>query len=80
MNVRLDEVDRAILERLEEDGRASYRQIARDVGVSEGTVRSRVGRLQRSGVLRILAFVDPSKLGGAVLALLGGRRTPGKPP
>jgi Lrp/AsnC family transcriptional regulator, regulator for asnA, asnC and gidA len=70
VHVRLDEVDRAILERLEDDGRASYRQIARDVGVSEGTVRSRVGRLQRSGVLRILAFVDPSKLGGAVLALL----------
>jgi Lrp/AsnC family transcriptional regulator, regulator for asnA, asnC and gidA len=70
VKIRLDEVDRAILERLEGDGRASYRQIARDVGVSEGTVRSRVGRLQRSGVLRILAFVDPSKLGGAVLALM----------
>jgi len=70
VKVRLDDIDRAILERLEDDGRASYRQIARDVGVSEGTVRSRVGRLQRSGVLRILAFADPSKLGGAVLALV----------
>jgi|SRR3954452_25039515 Lrp/AsnC family transcriptional regulator for asnA, asnC and gidA len=70
MKFQLDNVDRGILEQLQSDGRRSYRQIARSVGVSEGTVRTRVRRLQDAGVLRVLAFVDPSRLGGSMLALV----------
>ncbi|MDX6535018.1 MAG: Lrp/AsnC family transcriptional regulator, regulator for asnA, asnC and gidA [Gaiellales bacterium] len=70
MKISLDSVDRAILEGLQDDGRRSYRQIARDVGVSEGTVRTRVRRLEDAGVLRVIAFVDPSRLGNSVLALV----------
>jgi Lrp/AsnC family transcriptional regulator, regulator for asnA, asnC and gidA len=66
----LDTVDLGILDRLQDDGRRSYRQIARDVGVSEGTVRARVRRLEAAGVLRVIAFVDPSRLGSSVLALV----------
>jgi Lrp/AsnC family transcriptional regulator for asnA, asnC and gidA len=66
----LDRVDREILRQLQSDGRRAFREIARDLGVSEATVRARVRRLQDSGVLRILAFADPLKLGGSVLALL----------
>jgi Lrp/AsnC family transcriptional regulator for asnA, asnC and gidA len=68
--MRLDDVDEAILRELQVDGRASFRQIGRTVGVSEGTVRARVRRLEGAGALRILAFVDPSRLGGSVLALM----------
>jgi len=68
--MQLDDVDEAILRELQVDGRASYRQIGRTVGVSEGTVRARVRRLEAAGALRILAFVDPSQLGGSVLALI----------
>jgi Lrp/AsnC family transcriptional regulator for asnA, asnC and gidA len=66
----LDRVDREILRQLQSDGRRAFREIARDLGVSEATVRARVRRLQDSGVLRILAFADPLKLGGSVLALV----------
>ena len=70
MRSRLDDVDQGILRQLEEDGRRSYRQIARAVGVSEGTVRTRMRRLEQDGIVRVLAFVDPSRLGNSVLALV----------
>lgn len=41
----MDQTDRKILEILEEDGRASYTDIAEQLGVSEGTVRNRVDRM-----------------------------------
>jgi DNA-binding Lrp family transcriptional regulator len=48
-NPFMDETDQEIIEILEEDGRASYTDIAEQVGVSEGTVRNRVEALQESG-------------------------------
>jgi Lrp/AsnC family transcriptional regulator for asnA, asnC and gidA len=71
--VGFDVVDERILEALQDDGRRSFRDIARAIGVSEGTVRTRVRRLQAAGVLRFLAFVDPSRLGRRVLALVLAR-------
>jgi Lrp/AsnC family transcriptional regulator, regulator for asnA, asnC and gidA len=68
MQTDFDDTDRAILQELQEDGRRSFRAIARSVGVSEGTVRTRVRRIEEEGALRILAFVDPSRLGQSVLA------------
>ncbi|MBC5792546.1 MAG: AsnC family transcriptional regulator [Nanohaloarchaea archaeon] len=47
----MDETDRKILEILEEDGRASYTRVAEKIGVSEGTVRNRVERLQEKSVI-----------------------------
>lgn len=52
---------------LQLNGREPYREIARAVGVSEGTVRSRVSRLQADGVLTIAAIADPFKLGYSVM-------------
>ena len=68
MQTDLDDTDRAILRELQKDGRRSFRAIARNAGVSEGTVRTRVRRMEDAGALRILAFVDPSRLGQSVLA------------
>lgn len=70
INVPLDDTDHAILRALQADGRRSYRDVAREVGVSEGTVRARVKKLEHFGALRVLAFVDPKQLGNAVLALM----------
>ncbi|MQA91398.1 MAG: AsnC family transcriptional regulator [Gemmatimonas sp.] len=64
----LDDVDRAIISQLQEDGRRSFRSIAGSLGVSEATVRSRVRRLQDQGAMRILAFVDPYRFGYQVSA------------
>ncbi|MDR2256426.1 MAG: Lrp/AsnC family transcriptional regulator [Arthrobacter sp.] len=57
--LHLDDLDRAIIAQLEEDGRRAFREIGRTVGTSEATVRTRVKRLQDAGILRIVAFTDP---------------------
>ena len=66
----LDPLDFQIVRELQEDGRRAFREIARNVDVPEATVRTRVKRLQEQGILQILAFTNPSKLGHAKLALL----------
>jgi Lrp/AsnC family transcriptional regulator, regulator for asnA, asnC and gidA len=65
-----DTTDMQIIENLQEDGRRSYREISRGIGVSEATVRARVQRMQDAGVLRIVAFADPFALGDEVMALV----------
>lgn len=66
----IDDVDRGILRELQEDGRRPFREIARTLEISERTVRARVRRMQDSGLLRFLAFIDPRELEASVLALL----------
>lgn len=73
VQIPLDATDEAILRALQVDGRRSYRSIAREVGVAEGTVRARVRKLEDLGALRVVAFVDPARLGNSVLALLALR-------
>ncbi len=48
----LDELDRRLLVLLRENARASFTDLARQVGTSEGTVRARVKRLTETGVIR----------------------------
>ncbi len=48
----VDEVDLKILKILRENGRASYSEIARAVGLSEAAVRKRVQAMVRRGVIR----------------------------
>jgi Lrp/AsnC family transcriptional regulator, regulator for asnA, asnC and gidA len=69
-NITLDEVDAAIIRQLQEDGRRTYRDIGRALGVSEGTVRFRYRRLTESGALRIVAIAEPFRLGYRVLAFI----------
>ncbi len=46
-----DPIDKLLLERLREDGRASTAQLARVVGRSRSSVQSRIERLERDGVI-----------------------------
>jgi Lrp/AsnC family transcriptional regulator, regulator for asnA, asnC and gidA len=66
----LDDLDRAILRQLEDDGRRAFREIGRSLGTSEATVRARVKRMQDLEILRIVAFADPERLGNQQLALV----------
>jgi Lrp/AsnC family transcriptional regulator, regulator for asnA, asnC and gidA len=75
-NGELDRTDEAILSSLQEDGRRPFRQIARDLNLSERTIRSRVRLMQDAGVLRILAFVDPVASRRALMALVFLRVAP----
>lgn len=53
-----DELDQQIAEALADDARLSFRKIAADLGVTEGTVRGRVKRLQNAGLLKLVPIVD----------------------
>ena len=61
--VDLDDLDIAILQALVDDGRQSSRKIARTHNVSEGTIRTRLGRLTQAGLVRVVAMVEPVALG-----------------
>jgi Lrp/AsnC family transcriptional regulator for asnA, asnC and gidA len=65
---QLDTLDRAIISQLQIDGRRPFAAIARAVGVTEGTVRFRVARLQDEDILHIVAFANPFPLGYAMQA------------
>ena len=67
----MDELDSKIIEMLKEDGRASNAEIARSVAVSEGTIRRRLKRLIDEEYIRIVAMLDPGKMGYASEALIG---------
>ena len=74
----MDELDRKIIAILQGDGRASNAKIAREVGVSEGTVRRRLRRLVQQDVVKIIAVPNLEKLGYATTALVGLQTGPGK--
>ncbi|MEW1642466.1 MULTISPECIES: Lrp/AsnC family transcriptional regulator [unclassified Streptomyces] len=66
----IDELDQKIMQALTRDGRTPYTALARDLGVSEATVRQRVSRLQESGALRIVALCNPLTLGHQSVRLM----------
>ena len=74
----MDELDRKIINLLESNGRASNARIARDVGVSEGTVRRRLKRLISEQIINVVALPDPQKLGFESEALIGVQVDPDK--
>jgi len=74
----MDELDRKIISLLQLDGRASNAKIAREVGVSEGTVRRRLRRLIQEDVVKVIAVPNLEKLGYATTALIGLQTGPGK--
>lgn len=69
--VVIDDVDKAIIEQLQEDGRLPYTKLATAVGLSEAAVRQRVQRLVESGVVQIVAVTDPLTLGFRREAMIG---------
>jgi len=68
---QLDDISKAIIEQLQEDGRGSYANIAKAVGLSEAAVRQRVQRLLSTGLMQIVAVTDPLQLGFRRQAMMG---------
>ncbi|MBO6900279.1 MAG: Lrp/AsnC family transcriptional regulator [Rhizobiaceae bacterium] len=73
----LDKVDRQIIAELARDGRRSYREIARSLEISEGTVRTRMARLQDDGLIRVTLVGNPLAMGVGVGAMILLRVKPG---
>ena len=69
----LDEVSKAIIEQLQQDGRRPYSAIGRAVGLSEAAVRQRVQRLIDAGVMQVVAVTDPMQVGFPRAAMIGIR-------
>ncbi|GAB3282156.1 Lrp/AsnC family transcriptional regulator [Microbacterium sp. MEC084] len=67
----LDDVAKTIIEQLQQDGRRSYAEIAKVVGLSEAAVRQRVQKLTEAGVMQIVAVTDPLQVGFARQAMIG---------
>jgi Lrp/AsnC family transcriptional regulator for asnA, asnC and gidA len=67
----MDRIDRAIITRLQYDGRMPFTDIAADLGISEGSVRHRVKRLMDSGMLQIVGIVEPQFLGWNAAGMIG---------
>ncbi len=67
----LDETDRAIIAHLQYDGRMPLTDVAAALGISEGTVRRRVKNLTESGVLQVVAVVEPQFLGWNAAGMIG---------
>ena len=73
----MDELDSRIIKILQVQGRASNARIAREVGVSEGTVRRRLRRLIQDGVIQVIAVPNLEKMGYGMAALIGLQADPG---
>ena len=75
---KMDSIDTQITYLLGKNGRLSNREIARRIGITEGTVRQRLNRLIESGALRITAQSNIEYFPDTYVALVGvkidGRR------
>jgi DNA-binding Lrp family transcriptional regulator len=69
--IELDDVDYAIIELLRADGRLPYRAIARELSLTETTVRARVRRLEESDTMRVVAVTDIEAAGYQMLLAIG---------
>lgn len=59
--IQLDQIDLQIIALLEKDGRTSYSDLAKQVGVSTGTARNRVQRMIEEQVIQVAAYPNPNR-------------------
>jgi Lrp/AsnC family transcriptional regulator, regulator for asnA, asnC and gidA len=71
MTGQLDDLDHKLIELLSHDARVSNRQIAVRLGVTEGTIRSRIKRLEDENCIRLTAVTNPLYTGSPKVMLIG---------
>jgi DNA-binding Lrp family transcriptional regulator len=77
--VALDDLDQRILRSLNKNARKSFRDIARELGISLSTVSHRVRRLEETGVIKgYLPALDPQRMGYDLVVIVGVRIAHGK--
>lgn len=64
-------MDHEIIKILQTDGRKSNTKIARELGVSETTIRKRIARLLSDELIRIVAVPTPMAVGMTLSAIIG---------
>ena len=78
MAIQLSDTDKAIINVLQRDGKATNASIARETGVSEETIRRRSNRLIEEEVIKVTGIPDASKLGYECEVLIGIQAAPDK--
>ncbi len=74
-----DEKDLEILRILQENGRASYSEIAKKLGLSEAAVYTRIQKMIKQGLIKkIQAIVDSEKLGFNLTAIVAVKAQPSR--
>ena len=69
--LRIDALDLKIIAELRHDGRQTNTALAKKLGVTEGTIRSRVNNLQENEVIKIIAVSSLDKIGYSVTSMIG---------
>jgi Lrp/AsnC family transcriptional regulator for asnA, asnC and gidA len=77
---QLDDLDRKIIDMLGRDARVSNRQIAADLGVTEGTIRARIKYLQGERLIQFTVVTDFRMAGSPNLVMMGIHADPGRVP
>lgn len=69
--IELDEIDKKIIEMLQEDSRKPFVEIAKELGVSDPTIHARVKKLQEAGIIeKFTAVLAPAKVEKGVAAFI----------
>lgn len=67
----LDQTEKPLIRLLQDDGRMPTAEIARRLGISEPTVRKKLGQLIQEGRVKVRATADPANLGYEASAFIG---------
>lgn len=67
----MDDLDFKIIRELQENGRRPYKEIAKRLKVSDGTIRLRTKKLIEKGLIKIKALINPFKFEHRICALVG---------
>jgi len=67
----IDKLDRKLIEELQKDGRESYMELGRKLGVTEGTVRKRIKNLVDRSMVKIVAVPNVGGLGYKLTSVIG---------
>jgi len=78
--IKLDDLDHKIIDILGRDARVSNRQIAADLGVTEGTIRARIKYLQSERLIQFTVVTDFRMEGSPNLVMMGIHADPSRVP
>ena len=67
----IDALDHQIIEKLVKDGRKNSKELSKELHVDSSTIRRRVHRLIKEGIIYIIALPEPSKAGFPIQAIIG---------
>lgn len=70
-NYNVDKLDQKIVASLQQSGRQSNTEIAKQLGVSESTIRKRIDRLLKEEIIRVAAIANPLKFEYPIVAIIG---------